>query len=105
LTAAVYEMLVQAVPGTIKLLPALPHEVAEGRLSGLRTRAGVTVDLEWRNDPNVLMASFVSRKDQVIELHIPELYSLSAKEELELPAGQVVKRIWSKDQAVAVNAL
>jgi hypothetical protein len=41
----------------------------------------------------------------VIELHIPELYSLSAKEELELPAGQVVKRIWSKDQAVAVNAL
>ena len=103
LTAAVYEMLVQSVPGTIKLLPALPNEIMEGRLSGLRTRAGVTVDLEWRHDPMVLMVSFTSQKDQRIEIHIPEIYTSQTKEELELPAGEVVKRIWSNDHAVAAT--
>ncbi|WP_236015032.1 glycosyl hydrolase family 95 catalytic domain-containing protein [Microbacterium stercoris] len=52
-TAALAGMLVSAGRGTpddpIRLLPALPEAWPHGRISGVRTRAGVAVDLAWSN--------------------------------------------------------
>ncbi|MEI8242178.1 MAG: glycoside hydrolase N-terminal domain-containing protein [bacterium] len=47
LTAAVQEMLMFSTPGVLKLLPALPRRWSRGRVTGLRGRGQISVDLAW----------------------------------------------------------
>ena len=46
-TSAIAELLLQSQRDEIHLLPALPREWSEGRVTGLRARGGVTVDMAW----------------------------------------------------------
>lgn len=48
-TAGVAEMLIQSTPESVTLLPALPEAWKNGSFHGLRTRAGVEVDAEWKD--------------------------------------------------------
>lgn len=48
-TAGVAEMLVQSTPECITLLPALPEEWPDGRVSGLKARGGYEVSMTWKD--------------------------------------------------------
>jgi alpha-L-fucosidase 2 len=54
--AAVTEMLLQSHAGEIRVLPALPAELAAGSVSGLLARPGITVDIRWEHGAAVELA-------------------------------------------------
>jgi alpha-L-fucosidase 2 len=51
------ELFLQSHHGELFLLPALPHKMAEGRVTGLHARGGFEVDLAWQG--NALTAATI----------------------------------------------
>jgi len=83
LPAVVTEMLVQSSAHAVDLLPALPKAWPQGKITGVRTRCGVTVGLEWKDHKPVRVTVKADRKTQ---------FTLTYKEKkrsLQLEQGQV----------------
>lgn len=67
--AAVLLLLLQHEDGMIKLLPALPKELATGSVKGLMTKGNIKVDMSWQ-DGKVTELSLVSKYSQTAKLQI-----------------------------------
>ena len=83
-TAGICEMLLQGTEKELTLLPALPQVWSEGKVTGLRARGGLTVDLSWKNG-NV-EASLTSMKKCKVKVMFGNL-----EKTVTLPANQVTK--------------
>lgn len=66
--AGVTEMLMQSTPTSVTLLPALPEEWADGRVSGICARGGFVVSMEWKSG-KVTSLSVTSRNGGQTTLH------------------------------------
>ena len=48
-TAGIAQMFMQCEEDKIKILPALPTEMKNGKIKGLLAKGGIKVDIEWKN--------------------------------------------------------
>ncbi|WP_329499334.1 glycosyl hydrolase family 95 catalytic domain-containing protein [Kitasatospora herbaricolor] len=83
LPGLVLELLVDARPGRLDLLPALPEELARGTVRGVACQGRVTVlELDWDLAAGTVRALLRSAVDQVLAVHCR-----GAGQEITLPAG------------------
>ena len=83
-TAGVAEMLLQSHAGAIELLPALPKAWPTGKITGLKARGGIEVDMEWSHgklDKLVLKSDY----DQTVKIRYHKMVVY-----LDLTTGEVM---------------
>jgi alpha-L-fucosidase 2 len=83
-TAGVCEMLLQSHAGEIHLLPALPKAWPTGKVSGLRARGNLEVDIQWQ-DGKLAKATLHPQQDGLFKVRCGGKVL-----ELKLKAGRTV---------------
>ena len=81
-TAAIGEMLLQSHAGEIHLLPALPKAWPTGKVTGLRARGNLDVDIQWQ-DGKLVQVTLHPKKDGAFKVRCPDKVV-----ELKLKAGK-----------------
>ena len=90
-TAGIAEMLLQSHEDFIRILPALPTTWENGKITGLKARGGITVDIEW-NDSELHRLRLhceqaktlnIQYQEKDISLEVPEGQTISLNVDLE----------------------
>ncbi|HEY1194148.1 glycoside hydrolase family 95 protein [Flavobacterium sp.] len=85
-TAGITEMLLQSYDGALYLLPALPDDFKNGKVSGLKARGGFEVSIEWENG-KVKQVTIKSELGGNCRLRIASEVKLNGKTKLEEAKG------------------
>lgn len=64
-TSGVSEMLLQSHTNKLEILPALPDLWKDGKITGLKARGNITVDMEW-HDGQLFHISLLAKKNTTI---------------------------------------
>ena len=69
IVAAITQLFLQCEDGKIKVLPALPSEVKNGKLCGVMAKGNVKVDMEWR-DSKLCCLTLLSPISQTVTVNV-----------------------------------
>jgi alpha-L-fucosidase 2 len=83
-TAGIAEMLIQSHAGYVELLPTLPDEWKNGRVSGLMARGGFQVDMAWNNG-ELTELQILSKLGKTLELRFA-----SSEVSMATSTGQII---------------
>lgn len=103
-TAGIAEMLLQSQNGIIVLLPALPKNWESGRVSGLKARGNVKVDIVWENG-KVSYAKLTALSGGEISFVCPEGCVCSVDDEIETQSGEITKCRGNGVYTVEINRI
>lgn len=93
-TAAIAEMLLQSHRDEILLLPALPNEWSNGRVSGLRARGGFEVEIGWQ-DGRLKEAVLHATQDGLCTIRSESLLEIRMKEGEGLAVNTIDSSVYS----------
>lgn len=102
-TSGIAEMLVQSHDGAVHLLPALPDAWSTGKVTGLKTRGGFTVDLEWK-DGKVTKLVVKSALGGVCRLRVYERLKFKGLKEAKGANGNAFFAVAAVKEPVVVSA-
>ncbi len=77
LPALVTEMIIQSSADDITLLPALTDQWPDGKIMGVRTRCGVTIDLTWKEGKPVSAVLYARDKTSFELVFLDKTWALS----------------------------
>lgn len=85
-TSGITEMLLQTQNGSIDILPALPEEWKNGKITGLRTYGGFEVNLVWENN-QITKITIKSNLGGNCRIRVPNEVELIGKLKLKTAKG------------------
>ena len=107
-TAGITEMLLQSYDGAIYLLPAIPDDFKNGKVSGLKARGGFEVAMEWENG-KVKLLTIKSALGGNCRLRLASDVKLNGTIQLEEAKGEnsnpFYKVVTIKDPLIAEKAI
>ncbi|WP_418603184.1 glycosyl hydrolase family 95 catalytic domain-containing protein [Hwangdonia sp.] len=88
-TAGVAELLMQSHEPFLRILPALPENWKTGKISGLKARGNIEVDIEWK-DGKLVKVGLLSKENQIKNI----TYN-GVSVDIELPKNE---KIWLNEK-------